>query len=520
MNAAELFLHEGRAPAIVCANCAEEQRTQRQLQLNVRRFAWQLRHSGIVAGDRVLILAGTSIEAVETILSVFSVGGVAVPLNPGTALEVLEVIICETRPAACVLDFEPDAATRAILRRHCRLFVHLHLSQQSDLSPAVSYRAVLALPETAVIESEDREEHAALIVHTSGSTGRPKAILFTHHHLRVFLQWDHLLFSQLTDEPDSGAPQGPILTVLALTHFGGLAICLYGLMVRRTVHLVPLFVPARFLQRVEQTRCNCLMLVASMYRELLNVRSLHRWDLSSLRYCVSLGEPCSAELAARIEHAFGATVLSAYGLTECIPGLGHVSADLHSGHVKLGSVGKQVFGEIRLVAEDGSERSDFGELWVRNPTVQSCYVDSALNAERFHDGWFKTRDLFFRDTEGHFFHRGRADDLLICNGRNIYPAEMETILMRHPAVEQACVVSVLTRQARTALAAAVTLRSPLPQSELLAFCSRERPAWSVPQLIQALPALPRTSSGKIDRVEAARLLQADYDTRYPQAPPV
>jgi acyl-CoA synthetase (AMP-forming)/AMP-acid ligase II len=230
-----------------------------------------------------------------------------------------------------------------------------------------------------------------------------------------------------------------------------------------------------------------------------------------LRYGITMGEPCTPELATAVAARFGVPVSSAYGMTECLTGIGHLRRDLLAGTVKPGSCGTLCFGDVRLIDAQGREDPSFGELWVSNPTVHACYLDPSLNDERLRDGWFRTGDLFFRDDDGHFFHRGRSDDMFVHNGKNVYPAELEAVLMKHPDVEQVCAVPI--RGADDAALPAVLIRSKreLSAGEVLDFSAKNGASHAIPKLVAFTDGFPEAGPGKIDRAAVVRRLQADFD---------
>jgi long-chain acyl-CoA synthetase len=232
-------------------------------------------------------------------------------------------------------------------------------------------------------------------------------------------------------------------------------------------------------------------------------------DKSALRFCIIGGEPAPAELLLEISRAFGVPVTTVYSMTECLSGIAHHRRDLAT-RVKPGSCGKPFFGEVSLRDSQGREQSEFGELWVRNATVRACYTDPALNEERLHGGWFRTGDLFSRDEDGDYFHRGRADDMFICNGKNIYPVEIEGLLSGHAAVEMACAGPVTLPGKGPVPGVLIVTRSPVTEAELQAYCMRHGASHAVPQVIRFVASLPLLGPGKIDRQGAQRLLQQSF----------
>jgi long-chain acyl-CoA synthetase len=140
------------------------------------------------------------------------------------------------------------------------------------------------------------------------------------------------------------------------------------------------------------------------------------------------------------------------------------------------------------------------------------YLDPAMNEARIRHGWFKTGDLFARDEDGDFFHRGRVDDMFICNGKNIYPLEMELLLLQQTGVEAVCAAPVSSEHKGAAPAVLVVTSQPLSSRDVQDHFRRNGPLHMVPQLVMFTDALPLLSSGKVDRREAANRLQAGYDS--------
>jgi acyl-CoA synthetase (AMP-forming)/AMP-acid ligase II len=167
--------------------------------------------------------------------------------------------------------------------------------------------------------------------------------------------------------------------------------------------------------------------------------------------------------------------------------------------------------DVRLVASSGNADADEGELWVRGPNLTPGYLNRPdLNAQRFQNGWLKTGDLFYRNADGYYFFRGRTDDMFFCGGENIYPLEVENILMRHPDVSNAAVVALDDAVKGQIPAALVTLKSGknVTADELRAFYLRNGPAFSHPRIIRIVEQLPLSGAGKIDRPAVRNALLA------------
>lgn len=517
MNVARMFELSTHGDALVYGSPATgaTRITHAQLQSDVLKLCHSLQRLGVGPGDRVLVLCTSSVAAVEIILATLRLGAAAMPLNPLLGPLALAAIAERTRPSACFFADLASAETVEALRPFCSVFISAQPFGPRCAHGGHTLASLLDAPAAPFDAAEVAPRQPALLVHTSGSQGLPQTIMMSHERLGEYLEHNAFLFSQFLDLDATHAPEPgvPMVSVLPFSHLGGLGTCLVLLRRAGTLYLPGAFVPRTFLEAIEQSRCRCISLVPSMYRSLLRCDALARTDVSSLRFCITVGEPCPPELAAEITRAFDATVASAYGLTECLTGIGHLRADLLSGSSKVGSCGRLCFGEYRLVSPSGVDSETHGELWVRNSTVARCYLDDALNEARFEGEWFKTRDLFHRDADGFFFHRGRADEMFICNGKNIYPAEVESVLTRHPLVDAACAAGVHSAKKGIVPAALVVVTAETTAEALIDFAARHGPAYAVPQLVKFVPSLPRVGPGKIDRLAAAKILQRSLDAR-------
>jgi acyl-CoA synthetase (AMP-forming)/AMP-acid ligase II len=271
--------------------------------------------------------------------------------------------------------------------------------------------------------------------------------------------------------------------------------------------LLPRFEPVKFLRTLAQQRATFCGGVPAIFSMILPHAGLIRsLDVSALKL-ISIGSAVVPdELVEQLEALFAsAKVKESYGLTE---GGGPLRAPLDGRPVPRGSAGAAAPGyELKLVGPDGSENSQEGELWTRSPCVTAGYHNRPnLTRERIVDGWLKTGDIFRVNAEGFFFFRGRVDDMFSCGGENIYPREVESLLLAHPDVIDACVVPIPHRVKGFVPAAVVVLRprARVSMGELTRFTLANGPAYAHPRRIQAVEAIPLTAAGKPDK----RLVQS------------
>ena len=270
-----------------------------------------------------------------------------------------------------------------------------------------------------------------------------------------------------------------------------------------SVVILPGFEPETFLRALSEHRCTQVGAVPAVFTILLDHMELIReLDFSALRKVTLGSAPVQPELMDAVERAFGVQVGESYGLTEGGPVM--LGPPLDGRPVPRGSCGAPwPEGEVRLV-RDGVDDPSCGELWVRNPGVTTGYHNLPdVNAARIRDGWLATGDLFHRDGDGFFHFRGRTDDMFNSGGENIYPKEVEDLLLSHPDVLDAAVVPVAHDVKGHVPAAMVALASgsAVTEDELKAFTLERGPAYAHPRRVVIVDALPLTGVGKVDRVE-------------------
>jgi len=503
VNATRLFLRPDASSILAHVRNARSTTTHTSFELRqqVALRCAQLREAGVRAGDRVLILCSSRVEAVEALLAVMNIGATAMPVSPLLGAQQLLAIAGAMTPRCCLFEDAPEDSVGATLRNSGCVCLPL-LGELSMAAPS----------QTRPSYEEFPDSQPALVIHSSGSSGRPKAVLMSHGDLVRFFEYHDLVWRQYADAPDSLVASSAMVTGLPLSHLAGISICLQGLLNGRPTYLMSYFLPEPYLRLIEEARCACMLLVPSLYRSLLKEPYLAKMDRSALRCCIVGGEACPEDLLREMERGFGVPAATAYSMTECLSGIGHSRRELFAGSIKRGSCGRQLFGESSLRDEEGRQQESVGELWVRNATVHRCYLDEQLNEQRLRDGWFRTGDIFYRDEAGDFFHRGRVDDMFVCNGKNIYPVELEQLLMSHPAVEAACAAAVSCPRRGPVPAALIVARSPLTGAAIQEYAMRHGPSHTVPQFVKLIDALPNLGPGKLDRRKAAQLLQDAFNS--------
>jgi acyl-CoA synthetase (AMP-forming)/AMP-acid ligase II len=335
-------------------------------------------------------------------------------------------------------------------------------------------------------------------MYTSGSTGRPKGCLLSHDS--NWWQARSSARTMLLDDHDRALVTGP------LYHANALWACMLPMLyVGGSLAILPGFDPVAVLTAIDRYRPTYTSGTPSMFSLILAQReALARSDVSSIELLLCGSAPVPAELLAALIHQFNCDVIEAYGLTEgganlCTP---------RWGIKKLGSCGLPVPGvEIRLVDPEGPSREcgpdQVGELWTRSPAnALGYYKQPEVTAEKFTaDGWLRTGDLLKRDDQGYFYFCGRKDDMINCGGENIYPKEVENILLAHPEIDDVCVVSVPHAVKGQAPVAWVVpaVASHLTEDEVKRYFLDRGPVYAHPRRVFFVDRLPVSGTNKVDR---------------------
>jgi fatty-acyl-CoA synthase len=439
---------------------------------------------GVHRGDRVAILAQNSPDYLVLLYACARLGAMLVPLN--WRLAVPEQVFIMS-----------DAAVKAV-------FV------------AAGFEAVCeplgnALPDIAVISlghaledllaaggDDGREPHVdwhtpVLIVYTAGTTGRPKGAVLTQeallwngvmsHHMHAMTANDH------------------VLTVLPFFHVGGLNIqTTPALHIGATVTIHPRFTPDDTLRAIAEDRPTLTVLVPATIQALLDHPSWRDTDFSSLR-AIATGSTLVPRFLVDAVTARGVPVLQVYGSTETSPIAVYtrLGGDLsHAGSTGLPGL----LCEARVVDDEGRDTAPgvLGEVVVRGPNVFVEYWGNAqATSDALHEGWFSTGDIALRDGDGYFFIHDRKKNMIVSGGENIYPAEIERVLLEHAAVAEAAVIGVADPRWQEVPVAFVVARAggAVTEDELRAHLLSQLARFKVPRDINFVADLPRNALGKV-----------------------
>jgi fatty-acyl-CoA synthase len=461
----------------------DEVRTHAELHLRSASLASALAADGVMAGDRVALLLHNRIEFVETLLACHRLGAVAVPINFRLAPDEIEFILADSESATLICDTPSRPGGRVLGR---------------VLEVGDDYEAALAsVPISGDQDLADlAEDDPAIMCYTSGTTGRPKGAVLTHGNLAAStLSWIHEMRAQADDVWLSGQP---------LFHIGGINGLLPFLTLGASVIITPStqFDPDAALALIERHAVTMCIFVPTQWDAICGSATVNQVDRRRLRVAMWGASPARRTTLESMRDTFPeAEIVSAYGQTEMSGAttlLGGADATR-----KMGSVGQPMFGvELRVVDDRLRDvaADEIGEIVYRGPNVMAGYHGQPeASAEAFSGDWFHSGDLARRDDEGYLWLVDRKKDLIVSGGENIYPAEVERVLLTHPSVSDAAVIGVPhPRWVETPLAVVVGQDGGVvDQAELIDHCRRHLATFKKPSGIVVVDALPRNAAGKV-----------------------
>ncbi|MEU6320742.1 AMP-binding protein [Streptomyces sp. NPDC047009] len=455
------------------------------------RFADGLRWCGAQSGDRIAVLGANSAGYLAAYFGVPAAGCVFVPLNARLADAELAQVVADCEPALLIADAD-------------------HAARAAQLATAAAARWVTMeqlfgecgdVPSERSAAGEPAPHAPAAIFYTGGTTGRAKGALLTHRSLMAnALHMSVGLGYRDDDVYLHCAPMfhlGDGMSVHPVTWAGG----------RHVV--IPRFDPQAVLSVIETERVTCTFLVPTMLTLLIDHldRLDRRPDLSSLRLVVHGGAPIAPSLLERAIARLGCSFTQSYGMTEAGPILSFLpNEERLLDRPELRSAGRPVVGvEVRVVRPDGSECAvgEVGEIVGRGPNFALGYWrQPEVTREKFHDGWYWSGDMAHCDEAGHLYIVGRAGDVIISGGENVYAAEVEAALAAHEDVQEVAVIAVPSAQWGEQVHAAVVLRrgAATAVADLDRHCRGLIAGYKIPRSYEFHDVLPRTGPGKIDKL--------------------
>ncbi len=474
------------------------------LEARARAAAGGLAARGIRSGDRILLHSRNSPELLETMWAAWMIGAVWVPTNFRLTPAEAAYLAQSSGAAAHMVDAAfPDhvAATR---EANPAMRLEVSLGGESGLTWAALTQEA-PIPRLADVD----RDHPAWFFYTSGTTGRPKAGVLTHGQMQFVVN------NHLADLMPGTTERDVSLVVAPLSHGAGVHALVQAPRGAASVLLSGERLDVEEAWRlVERHRVTNMFTVPTILTMLTRHEAVDHVDHSSLRYVIYAGAPMYRADQRHAQEKLGDVLVQYYGMGEVTGAITVLPPALHSLDdvaMPVGSCGYPRTGmDVAILGPDGARLVDgeSGEICVRGPGVfAGYYANPEADAKAFADNWFHTGDLGHMDSRGFVFITGRASDMYISGGSNIYPREIEEALLTHPAIAEACVVGMPDPKWGESGVAVLVTRAPVTQEEVLAHVEGKLARYKWPARVVVWPELPKSGYGKVTKRDVKRLLE-------------
>ncbi len=513
-----------------------------QLSTLANRFAIALQRLGIQKGDRVALALPNVPQYPIAFYGALKAGAVVVPTNPlYTEREMQHQLADSGARVVIMLDmFYP--IVRAV--REKTKLEHVIIASAADFLPPI-LRQLYPLSQRKAKHAEPRltpqelradpmlhnmsgmleprtkggvevfnlpvpasGNDLAVLQYTGGTTGLSKGAMLTHRNLLAnALQTRHWT-------PQAVDGQESTLCVAPFFHSYGLTVCMnLSVYAGATMILLPKFATKEVVKTIARYRPGMFPGIPTMYVAIMREVNGHGAFMKSIKFCISGAAPLPAKVQEDFEHLTGGKVVEGYGLSEASP-VTHCNP-LNENCVN-GSVGLPLPNVDAMImnGETGKQlpAGEIGEIMVKGPNIMQGYWQREQETKAiFRDGWMHTGDLGYMDEKGYFYIADRSKDLIVASGFNVYPREVEEVLYRHKAIEEAAVVGVPDEYRGENVAAVVVLKPGFTASDemrasIVAYCKQELTAYKVPKIVEFRATLPKSLIGKVLRREVRTLL--------------
>ena len=529
MNVAEILIDEnvraGRGEKVAVRCCGDKdlgipssEITYHDFMVNTNRAGNALKSIGLDVDDRILMIALDTPEFLYAFFGAIKIGAIPVPVNTMLSPEEYLYYLNDSRAKAVAIHANLIDKIRGILddARFLKHVVVIETDKHHADSPWISFQSIMDGASEELDPLKLSKDAMAFWLYSSGTTGLPKGVVHLQHDMLYSADtyYKHVLNVRESDV---------CYSVSKLFFAYGLGNSTYGAFRFGAESILDPGVPdpEKSFKIIEDYRISILFTVPAFYNRMLGVEDAEeKFDTSSLRLCVNAGEALPAITYQRWKDRFGVDILDGIGATE----LTHIFISNRPGKIKPGTSGVPVPGyELRLVDEEGKDVpvGKPGKLLVKGDSIAAFYWEKHEKTKKaFLGEWFDTGDMYIRDEEGFWTHVGRADDLIRTRGLWVSPVEVESALLKHPAVELCAVVQGYDESRVGIVKAFVVLsQGHAPSKELedeLRSFLREAglKGYKIPESFEFVSELPMTATGKIQRYKL-RLIERERAFGHP-----
>ncbi|MGB2583659.1 MAG: long-chain-fatty-acid--CoA ligase [Dehalococcoidia bacterium] len=483
--------------------------TYKQFNARINQLAHALLDLGIKKGSKVAVLAFNCNEFLEIYFALAKIGGMTVPLNFRLGGDELIYIVNHSEAEAFIMG---------------EAFVQTVEAMQKDFPKVKNYISITDKPVEGMLHYESwiakypddepliliDEDDPLFIMYTAGTTGSPKGAVLTHKNEIVMCMLESMFVGC---EPGiSNLSNSRVFAAPPVFHLAAFGFCQIAFFFGATIVLpTEVFNPAYIMQTIEEERITAILLIPAMATFLLALPDLDKYDTSSLNIWVTGAAILPTEIRRQIvKHFPNVKIFDMFGQTEMSPVVSGLPPSEAEGRET--SVGRAFpFIEIRVVDDDDNDvpLGTVGEAIYRGPTVmKEYYKNPEATAEAMRGGWFHSADLVRQDEEGFIYIVDRKKDMIISGGENIYPAEIEDVLYKHPKVLECAVIGVYDEEWGESIKAVVVCKQgdEMTEEEVVEYCKEHLANYKKPKSVDFMDALPRNPAGKVLK----RVLKEQY----------
>jgi fatty-acyl-CoA synthase len=474
--------------------------TYRELNRRCNRLANALRDSGVRPGDRVCSLLQNGHTQLELIFAVAKLGAIFLPINFRLTVPEIEYIIQDS--GARTFFYHDEFRHLAEGLQHGVHFDKMvYCGRSNSCDDEGEYEAFLAAASDAEINANVHPDDVALLMYTSGTTGRPKGAMLTHanHTWNVIHTTQRLPIHAGT----------VALGVAPMFHIGGTSVTVLPTLFQGgTVVTLPAFDARAVLEATERERLTGLFCVPSMWQMIVEEMGKKEYDLSSVEFLMTGAAPTPLKILKFFQER-GLAIYEGFGMTELAPLVAIL--DKWDCERKNGSVGYPAFFvDVRIIDDEGRNvpARTVGEVLCRGPNMLKGYWNKPeATAEALRGGWYHSGDLGYLDEEGFLYIVDRKKDMIISGGENVYPAELEQAIYRHPAVAEVAVIGIPHEKWQEVPAAIIVLKpgASMTENDLIEHCNQCLARFKVPKTAYFVPELPKSGAGKILKTELRKM---------------
>jgi long-chain acyl-CoA synthetase len=483
--------------------------TFKQFREQVKRLAAGLSSMGLKKGDRAAMLLSNSIEFVVFYFAILSLGAEAVPLNTFLRMEEVVYILNDCKSKAFITSRDFNEQLKDLNLNLVPILENIIAVDDIQWIRNIKYSDLINKEIPAPQAPDINENDIAVIIYTSGTTGHPKGAMLSHKNL--------------VSNADSSVTAIKIvqkdrfILFLPMFHAFTFTVCMIVPLYRQCMVTVIKSVQpfSNILKAVLFDRISIFVAIPQVYNVLAGKKmpKFFKW-FNPIRVCVSGAAPLAGEVLRKFEEKLQVPLIEGYGLSEASP---VVSVNPLDGVRKPGSVGPAIPGvEVKILDEKGGslKAGEVGEIAVRGPNIMKGYYNREVETkEILKDGWLYTGDIGKMDEDGYIYILDRKKDLIIVNGMNLYPREIEEILYKHPSVQDACVIGIKDEAHGEIPVGVVQLREGMSATdqELRKFCKPHLANFKMPHRFEFWKEFPRTGTGKVLKREIKRIINEKKD---------